>query len=480
MHDTCRTRRDDGFSLVEVIVALALLGAVLAGVATLFLSGMRTTTNLDRRQMAVTVAGQQMELVRSVLPRTEGSVSALVRGRTAAAVDASWNAAPTDFQRATGKASDPAALAGATPVVPFETPVTLDGTNYTARTYIGTCERQAATPDRCSAPAGATPVAPWLYRVAVVVTWTEKGETTCAAGNCEHVLTTLIDPTKDPVFNTGPPTPVANPDSVSIAYKTATNIAVRSNDRHAALASVEVLTTDGNGTATVTADNRVLFTPKAGFAGDAVFTYRLHLETRVSAPALVTVAVAQPVFVVGGESATVARNQPVSFDVLANDTIDGLPPGTGTTVEIVSAQSGSASVAGGTVTFTPAYDFVGTATFKYRLVYDGFRSPEATGVITYFLPPFKVADDYFSLVRKHNRNSITIDVLRNDTWAGLRVKLVVVNQPPEGFVTVNSDGTLTYTTKNPGWNGIDVFTYEVEDDTGRRARGIVYMEVTKE
>ena len=53
-----------------------------------------------------------------------------------------------------------------------------------------------------------------------------------------------------------------------------------------------------------------------------------------------------------------------------------------------------------------------------------------------------------------------ISVLDNDVVSG--VPMVIVTQPANGAVVVNSDGTLTYT-PNAGFTGLDAFTYTVDN-----------------
>ena len=43
--------------------------------------------------------------------------------------------------------------------------------------------------------------------------------------------------------------------------------------------------------------------------------------------------------------------------------------------------------------------------------------------------------------------------------------IIIINQPNNGILNVNNDGTLTYTPNN-NYNGEDSFTYTVEDTEG--------------
>ena len=54
---------ESGLTLIEVVVALTLLGVVAAAALTFFVRGMQSTSHLQRTQAAVAVASQAMEKV---------------------------------------------------------------------------------------------------------------------------------------------------------------------------------------------------------------------------------------------------------------------------------------------------------------------------------------------------------------------------------------------------------------------------------
>jgi prepilin-type N-terminal cleavage/methylation domain-containing protein len=149
--DACE-RAEQGFTLVEVVIATSILGALAASMATLFLGGMRTSSQLQKRQVAISVAAQSLELVRSipVLKDSLGCVP-LLAGRSQSAVAAQWAAAPADVDLTGTDAAWTPSTCTAAIAVPFAglttavaddgvTPaITRDGTGYIVRTYIGTC-----------------------------------------------------------------------------------------------------------------------------------------------------------------------------------------------------------------------------------------------------------------------------------------------------------------------------------------------------
>ena len=145
--------RDEGFTLVEVIMALVLLGMIAMASLGVFLKGMSTITHVQRQQAAVAVANSAMDVARSVSP---GAVNAagtigVVKGRSASAVNTVWTDATTKNASDTvdmTAASDPTTgLTAADQWVPVRTTQRVDNVTYTVDTLVGTCYRlRAASP----------------------------------------------------------------------------------------------------------------------------------------------------------------------------------------------------------------------------------------------------------------------------------------------------------------------------------------------
>ncbi|WP_275575364.1 Ig-like domain-containing protein, partial [Methylocucumis oryzae] len=76
-------------------------------------------------------------------------------------------------------------------------------------------------------------------------------------------------------------------------------------------------------------------------------------------------------------------------------------------------------------------------------------------------PVVDIADDNVTLDQD---SSVTIDVLANDSFEGSPV-ITDVTTPSHGTVTLNADGTVTYT-PNPGYTGNDSFSYTVTSPDG--------------
>lgn len=91
MVDT-RSRDDRGFSMIEVIIAIVMIGIVASSALWFFINGMQSSSNLGREQTAVTVANSAMEQAFVVSPRVDvaAGVSGLVVGRPAADVQSAF------------------------------------------------------------------------------------------------------------------------------------------------------------------------------------------------------------------------------------------------------------------------------------------------------------------------------------------------------------------------------------------------------
>jgi len=157
------------------------------------------------------------------------------------------------------------------------------------------------------------------------------------------------------------------------------------------------------------------------------------------------------------DTATVAEDQSVIINVLANDTPAGV------TIQSVTAPSnGTAVIASGAIVYTPKPNFHGTDTFNYTIT-DGTATDSATVTVT--VTPVNDAP-----VAKPDTattapgTAVVIDVLANDKDVdGDTLAVVLVAQPSNGTaVVVSATQKVTYT-PNVGFTGTDTFTYYATD-----------------
>jgi len=126
--------------------------------------------------------------------------------------------------------------------------------------------------------------------------------------------------------------------------------------------------------------------------------------------------------------------------------------------------------ADGSFVYTPPGDFNGTVTFKYRVNDGTTTSDPITVTLTVAAvndPPVAVADSY----TVNEDATLTVDaasgVLANDTDVEGDAKTAeVVTNPTHGTLTLNANGSFTYTPTG-NYSGPDSFTYRAKDANGQ-------------
>lgn len=158
------------------------------------------------------------------------------------------------------------------------------------------------------------------------------------------------------------------------------------------------------------------------------------------------------------DSAETTVNQAVTIAVLANDSDPNQRPfsltGTG------DAAHGQVTLnPGGTVTYTPEANFVGTDSFTYVITNSDGTSASAT-VRLEVLDPTKPPDAITDVAVTPMDQPVVIAVLANDTIPDGSSRVASVGAPHDGTAVLNGDGTVTYTPRS-GFRGTDVFDYRI-------------------
>jgi len=395
-----RRHPDEGFSMIEVIVAIVILGIVASSALWFFINGMQTSSNLDRQQTAVSIATSTMEQTFTYDPRksTTTGISGLVTGRSAAEVN-------TAFSDLSGMSipgladtyplSDPAGVTGGGDPKVVTTVTRGKDVNYTVYTLVGACYRTASvggttqpcqkvnfypTTEPTSIPVGTVR----MLRVIVAVTWNPIGnECTGAAGKCEYDVATLVDPSLDLQWNRVIK-PVAVDDTFSFSPGDAGyNLDVLDNDILGSVRSwpVQLVAPYLNasaGSLTVNSTGTIAYSPPVGdkahwVSGIFPFTYQVFDRTGASDTATVSVYL-QPQSA-NDPNLTATLGVAQVLDVTANDL------GSPALITITSPPaSGSISVSGATLTYTPATKGTFSFTYKYSDS-SGLTSPDATATV---------------------------------------------------------------------------------------------------
>lgn len=212
-----RQRGEDGFILLESIVALSLVTVLMGALTSFTITAVTATTELRARQGAVQVATSTMAMIES-LPATD-----LVTGRDTASV--TTQVAPATLTAQYGAAGalkvqsllngmtpatdlSAAAGAGASAALPTSandsTRTTLNGVTYTTAIYLGKCSLLSATLTDCVTNGTGTA----QQRVVLAVSWSNKA---CRSQACLYTTTTLINGADDPVFSTNRANPPSQP-----------------------------------------------------------------------------------------------------------------------------------------------------------------------------------------------------------------------------------------------------------------------------
>ncbi|GGK57191.1 hypothetical protein Ppa06_15390 [Planomonospora parontospora subsp. parontospora] len=228
-----------GFTLMEVLVSMAVIGTVMASLTVFFTNSLAFTSQQRSQQVAVQLAGDGIERARAL------KGSALLAGRGQDRVMAWWNKATNrdttdpvaqEVQRHLGSAKagwDPALPTGfgdgASAPLPTEPErVSVNGVEYTRTWYVGRCRQQAsplagsATERACTDPDPRVPdpdpasADVPFFRVVVAVEWRHKG---CAAEKCVYVTSTLMSPTSEPIFNVKRPPPSVTDPGAQYGYR---------------------------------------------------------------------------------------------------------------------------------------------------------------------------------------------------------------------------------------------------------------------
>jgi uncharacterized repeat protein (TIGR01451 family) len=169
----------------------------------------------------------------------------------------------------------------------------------------------------------------------------------------------------------------------------------------------------------------------------------------------------------GDDTATTPEDTAVTIDLFANDSdADGDPL---TLTAVTQPAHGTVTVitpgVAGRVSYAPAANFHGTDTFTYA-VSDGTGGTD-TATVTVTVTPVNDPPVALNDLGETDRDKpLVLDLLANDSDVdGDTLSFLSPPQPFGGTLTLNADGTQTYTPAL-GFFGVDVFIYTVTDGHG--------------
>ncbi|HHB1547229.1 TPA: tandem-95 repeat protein [Vibrio parahaemolyticus] len=257
--------------------------------------------------------------------------------------------------------------------------------------------------------------------------------------------------------------PVAKDDIATTQEDTAVTIDVLPNDTDVdgdklSIQSASVPEAQGK---VEIVDGKLVFTPAENFNGDAEITYTLTDGALTDqATVKVTVNAVNDMPVVESNIADQALTEdftPYTIDLNTAfsdvDNVDG---------ELTFSVSGNSNIqvaiVNGIATITPTADWNGSETLTFTATDPSGESISQT--VNFTVAP--VADIVADSVTVVEDTPTIIKVLGNDTFEGddKVVSLDTNNGPANGTVSINPDGSVTYT-PNDNYHGTDSFTYIV-------------------
>jgi VCBS repeat-containing protein len=284
-------------------------------------------------------------------------------------------------------------------------------------------------------------------------------------------------------------TPTANNDSYSTAFNTPLTITaagVLSNDTDPNDKSLiaAVSTQPGHGTLTLNSDGSFTYTPTTSFSGSDSFTYTATNGTQTSSAATVTITVAASSNAPTVTSHTYSTNEGTALTVsAASGVLSGAtdPQSLSMTAAAVSQPAnGTLSLAAdGSFVYTPTAGFSGSDSFTYTASDSSATSQAATVTITVVATttPTANADSFAVTEDTPFTANAASGVLANDTDPqNSTLTAAVAAQPTHGTLSLNSDGSFTYTPE-ASFTGDDSFTYTATNSGSQSATATVTLTI---
>jgi large repetitive protein len=233
--------------------------------------------------------------------------------------------------------------------------------------------------------------------------------------------------------------------------------------------SASIVSGPANGSLTMNGDGSFNYTPSAGFSGTDSFVYQAS-DGGLSASATVTLTVNAiahaPVAAIDNYSTGEDVPLVIATDmgVLANDVNED---GGGMTAEVVTGPAhGSLTLNGdGSFSFSPEANWHGTDSFTYKAVASGQEMISQANIVVEPLndAPAAVNDEFTIAPATGDPAAPANNVMANDSDIdGDSLTASLVSGPAHGTLSLNSDGTFTYTAQE-GYAGDDTFRYQLFD-----------------
>jgi len=293
------------------------------------------------------------------------------------------------------------------------------------------------------------------------------------ANSDPQTITMNVGPVDDAPVVTSPTLVTAEDTSIDILPATV------GYDIDSPAFSINVVTPPTNGEIFVNADGSVTYKPNADFNGTDTFRYILFDGTTDSTDVGTVTINVMPVNdapIASSPTLATAEDSALTIPVadLGTD-IDGDP----LTVQIESQpQHGTVTInPNGSIEYTPEANYNGPDSFTYR-INDG-STDSAPGVVNLVVTPVNDAPTATSPTIGVDEDSsviISAPQLGSDI-DGDPLTITISSQPQHGTLELQPDGTVKYTPE-ADYNGLDNFTYTVNDGSVGSNEGTVYLNVS--
>jgi type II secretory pathway pseudopilin PulG len=211
--------RDEGFILLETIIAISLITVIMGAIGTEYVSGLASTARQRAQQVASQLADSSVDQIRALAP------SDLITGHDSQSVGTEFTAGLADARiqpwlTSMAQAKDPNAAVGAGTTATIPTVgVTqqLGSIAYTVTNYLGWC--YASTTGSTTSCQQINNGGVQYLRAVVAVTWTNRNCGTAGATNstCYFLTSTLVSTASDPLFQITPPPNITYPTTSQTA-----------------------------------------------------------------------------------------------------------------------------------------------------------------------------------------------------------------------------------------------------------------------
>jgi VCBS repeat-containing protein len=223
-----------------------------------------------------------------------------------------------------------------------------------------------------------------------------------------------------------------------------------------------------HGALTFQSNGSFVYVPDTGYTGTDSFTYRAFDGKAYSAPATVSITVANTAPVAVGNTYSVRWGRTLTVakpGVLGNDSD---PNGDSITAKIKTQPAHGLLTfnADGSFVYEPSGTFTGTDSFTYVATDGALDSAPATvSIAVTNIAPVARPDAYSALIDE----TLVVPargVLANDSDAdGDALTAQALTEPTHGVLVFQSDGSFVYTPE-AGYEGPDTFTYKAKDAVG--------------